>query len=112
MIVLAGFLKKIGTDWVNAFPSKIINIHPALLPKYGGKGMYGTNVHRVVKENNETETGITIHFVNEAYDEGVFIFQSRVAISVSDTISDIAAKVHTLEQKHFPKVIYSLLKNT
>jgi len=111
LIVLAGFLWKIGPDWVRSFPSKIINIHPALLPKYGGKGMYGNYVHRAVKENNEKETGITIHYVNEEYDKGNFIFQARVSLSDQDNESDIAAKIHSLEQQHFPKIIASLLNN-
>ena len=86
LIVLAGFLWKIGSDWVKEFSNKIINIHPALLPKYGGKGMYGTHVHQVVKENRETETGITIHYVNEAYYEGEIIFQAKVTIEIEDSI--------------------------
>ena len=109
LIVLAGFLWKIGSDWVNEFSNKIINIHPALLPKYGGKGMYGTHVHQIVKENHETETGITIHYVNEAYDEGEIIFQAKVTIEIEDSIEIIASKVHELEQANFPKVIQNLL---
>ena len=109
LIVLAGFLWKIGSDWVKEFSNKIINIHPALLPKYGGKGMYGTHVHQVVKENRETETGITIHYVNEAYDEGEIIFQAKVTIEIEDSIEIIASKVHELEQANFPKVIQNLL---
>ena len=109
LIVLAGFLWKIGSDWVNEFSNKIINIHPALLPKYGGKGMYGKHVHQAVKENHETETGITIHYVNEAYDEGEIIFQAKVTIEIEDSIETIASKVHELEQANFPKVIQNLL---
>ena len=109
LIVLAGFLWKIGSDWVNEFSNKIINIHPALLPKYGGKGMYGKHVHQAVKENHETETGITIHYVNEAYDEGEVIFQAKVTIENEDSIEIIASKVHELEQANFPKVIQNLL---
>ena len=109
LIVLAGFLWKIGSDWVKEFSNKIINIHPALLPKYGGKGMYGTYVHQAVKENHETETGITIHYVNEAYDEGEVIFQAKVTIENEDSIETIASKVHELEQANFPKVIQNLL---
>ena len=109
LIVLAGFLWKIGSDWVKEFSNKIINIHPALLPKYGGKGMYGTHVHQAVKENHETETGITIHYVNEAYDEGEVIFQAKVTIENEDSIEIIASKVHEFEQANFPKVIQSLL---
>ena len=109
LIVLAGFLWKIGSDWVKEFSNKIINIHPALLPKYGGKGMYGTHVHQAVKENHESETGITIHYVNEAYDEGEVIFQAKVTIENEDSIEIIASKVHKLEQANFPKVIQNLL---
>ena len=109
LIVLAGFLWKIGSDWVKEFSNKIINIHPALLPKYGGKGMYGKHVHQAVKENHETETGITIHYVNEAYDEGEIIFQAKVTIENEDSIETIASKVHELEQANFPKVIQNLL---
>ena len=109
LIVLAGFLWKIGQDWVQAFPGKIINIHPALLPKYGGKGMYGQYVHQAVKDNRETETGITIHYVNEAYDQGAIIFQKEVSLHPDDSTEEIAAMVHQLEYAHFPKVIYSLL---
>lgn len=109
LIVLAGFLWKIGSDWVKEFSNKIINIHPALLPKYGGKGMYGTHVHQAVKENHESETGITIHYVNEAYDEGEVIFQAKVTIENEDSIETIASKVHELEKANFPKVIQNLL---
>ena len=109
LIVLAGFLWKIGSDWVKEFSNKIINIHPALLPKYGGKGMYGKHVHQAVKENHETETGITIHYVNEAYDEGEVIFQAKVTIENEDSIETIASKVHELEKANFPKVIQNLL---
>ena len=109
LIVLAGFLWKIGSDWVKEFSNKIINIHPAILPKYGGKGMYGTHVHQAVKKNHETETGITIHYVNEAYDEGEVIFQAKVIIENEDSIEIIASKVHKLEQANFPKVIQNLL---
>ncbi len=111
-IILAGFLWKIPKNILTAFPNKIINIHPALLPKYGGKGMYGMHVHNAVKANNETETGITIHYVNENYDEGAIIFQAKTALTAEDTSEKIAAKIHLLEQQHFPKVIENvLLKN-
>lgn len=110
-IVLAGFLWKIPQKIVNAFPNKIINIHPALLPKYGGKGMYGMNVHKTVKANNEKETGITIHYVNENYDEGAIIFQAKTSISPSDSPEDIANKIHVLEYEHFPKVIEEVILN-
>ena len=111
-VVLAGFLWKIPQDFVLAFPNKMVNIHPALLPKYGGKGMYGMNVHKAVKENNETETGITIHFVNEHYDEGGIIFQAKTQLTVKDSPEDIANKIHELEYAYFPKVIEeTILKN-
>lgn len=104
-IVLAGFLWKVPEAIIKAFPNKIVNIHPALLPKYGGKGMYGMHVHEAVKKNGEKETGITIHYVNENYDEGSIIFQKRVLIYPEDTPETIAAKVHELEYEYFPKVI-------
>lgn len=109
LIVLAGFLLKIPSDLVAAFPRKIINIHPALLPKYGGKGMYGKYVHTAVKAQGESETGITIHFVNEHYDEGAIIRQFKVSISEEDTVDQITAKVQSLEQNHFPQVIEEIL---
>ena len=109
-IVLAGFLWKIPNTIIKLFPNKIINIHPALLPKYGGKGMYGMHVHKAVKDNNEKETGITIHFVNENYDEGAIIFQKKTVIIRSDTPTQIAKKIHALEQEYFPNVIDSLLE--
>ena len=110
LIVLAGFLWKIPTKMVQAFPSNIINIHPALLPKYGGKGMYGNHVHQAVKDSNEPETGITIHYVNENYDEGAIIFQAKTLVKPADSVEDIAQKVHSLEYEHFPKVIEKLLR--
>ena len=109
LIVLAGFLLKIPGDFVKSFPNKIINIHPALLPKYGGKGMYGMHVHNAVKENKEAETGITIHYVNENYDEGAIIHQAKTSVLDSDSPEDIAHKIHLLEYEHFPKVIEKLL---
>jgi phosphoribosylglycinamide formyltransferase-1 len=108
-IVLAGFLLKIPKKIIALFPNKIINIHPALLPKYGGKGMFGMHVHQEVKKNNEKETGISIHYVNEKYDEGNIIFQKSIAINPKDTPIDIANAVHKLEYKFFPKIIDSLL---
>lgn len=108
-LVLAGFLLKIPTNLIQAFPDKIINIHPALLPKYGGKGMYGAKVHEAVKEAADQETGITIHLVNENYDEGKIIFQAAVPILPDDSAETIAKKVHQLEYKYFPNVIESLL---
>ncbi len=110
LIVLAGFLWKIPEIFIESFPNQIINIHPALLPKYGGKGMYGEHVHRAVKENQEVETGITIHFVNENYDEGAIIHQSTTTLLPSDDVDEIAQKVHQLEYEHFPKVIEQVLR--
>lgn len=109
LIVLAGFLWLIPERMVKAFPDKIINIHPALLPKYGGKGMYGDKVHETVIANHEKESGITIHFVNERYDDGNIIFQAKCEISPTDKPEDLAKKIHELEYKHFPKVIEKLL---
>ncbi|MDE3124045.1 MAG: phosphoribosylglycinamide formyltransferase [Bacteroidota bacterium] len=104
-IILAGFLWKIPLTLIEVFPHRIINIHPALLPKYGGKGMYGIKVHQAIAEAGESETGITIHYVNEHYDDGPPIFQATCAIAPSDTPEQIAQKVHALEYAHFPKVI-------
>jgi phosphoribosylglycinamide formyltransferase-1 len=109
LIILAGFLLKFPQNCIEAFPNKIINIHPALLPKFGGKGMYGMNVHRAVVENNESETGITIHYVNENYDEGNIIFQKSVPLLGNETPEEVAAKVYELEQKWFPEVIENIL---
>lgn len=108
-VILAGFLLKIPQNLIEAFPDRIINIHPALLPKYGGKGMYGMHVHEAVKASGDKETGITIHLVNEHYDEGKIIFQAAVPISNEDSAEEIAGKVHALEYKYFPNVIESLL---
>jgi len=111
-VILAGFLWKIPKKILEAFPNKVINIHPALLPKYGGKGMYGMHVHNAVVENREKKTGITIHYVNENYDEGAIIFQKSFEILESDTPDDVAEKIHKLEQENFPKVIEKvILKN-
>lgn len=109
LIVLAGFLWKVPENILQEFPNKIINIHPALLPKYGGKGMYGMKVHEAVIRNQESETGITIHYVNENYDEGAIIFQSKCKIDPSDSAEKVAAKIHNLEMEHFPKVVESIL---
>lgn len=108
-IVLAGFLWKIPEYLIQLFPDKIINIHPALLPKYGGKGMYGMHVHNAVVENKEEKSGITIHYVNEHYDEGTIIFQAETEVLISDTPEDVAAKIHELEYKHFPRIIEKVL---
>ena len=109
LIVLAGFLWKFPEKILNEFAGKVINIHPALLPKYGGKGMYGKYVHEAVVANNETETGITIHYVNENYDEGAIIFQTKCGISPEDSPEDVADKIHELEMEYFPNVVESLL---
>ena len=109
LIVLAGFLLKIPLDFTTAFTDKIINIHPSLLPKHGGKGMYGDRVHQSVKDAGDRETGISIHYVNEHYDEGSIIFQARVKVGEQDRIQQIANKVHQLEYKHYPEVIENLL---
>ncbi|RTL47641.1 MAG: phosphoribosylglycinamide formyltransferase [Sphingobacteriales bacterium] len=104
-IILAGFLWKVPLRLIEAFPHRIINIHPALLPKYGGKGMYGIKVHQAIAEAGESVTGITIHFVNEHYDDGPPIFQTTCSVAPTDTPEQIAQKVHALEYAHFPKVI-------
>ncbi|MBA4135541.1 MAG: phosphoribosylglycinamide formyltransferase [Flavobacterium sp.] len=109
LIVLAGFLWKMPDVIVHQYPNKIINIHPALLPKYGGKGMYGMKVHQTILENKEKETGITIHYVNEHYDEGEFIFQQNINIEDCQSPEEIAVKVQALEHEHFPKTIERLL---
>ena len=109
-IILAGFLPKIPTYLIDQFPNRIINIHPALLPKFGGKGMWGHHVHEAVKAAGETESGITIHFVNPELDAGEHIAQFSVALSPDDTPEDIADKVHELEMKHYPSVIEQVIK--
>lgn len=108
-IVLAGFLLQLPKEIIEKYPNRIVNIHPALLPKYGGKGMFGMHVHQAVKENHETETGITIHYVNENYDEGAIIFQQTTKVNPEDTPESIARKVHDLEYEYFPKIIQQLL---
>lgn len=110
-IVLAGFLWRVPATIVEAFPKKIINIHPALLPKYGGKGMYGMNVHKAVVENREKESGITIHYVNENYDDGAIIFQQSVKLDANDTPEKVAEKIHELEYEYFPKVVENVILN-
>lgn len=111
-IVLAGFLLLVPKYIISRFPKKIINIHPALLPKYGGKGMYGHHVHEAVKVAGDTISGITIHFCNEKYDEGDYIFQAQCPLSPDDTPQDIARKVLALEHKHFAQVIEKVVVNT
>ena len=109
-IVLAGFLWKIPSDLIKAYPHKIINIHPALLPKYGGKGMYGDRVHETVLAARERESGITIHYVDEIYDNGQVIFQAKCSIDEKDTPTQLAQKIHALEHRHYPEVIEQVLQ--
>ena len=109
-IVLAGYLKKIPEALIKQFPNKIINIHPALLPSYGGKGMYGKHVHEAVIANHEKQSGITIHFVDEHYDNGDIIFQAACEVSPEDTPESLASKVHELEYAHFPRVIHEAIE--
>ncbi len=111
LIVLAGFLWLIPENILKKYNNKILNIHPALLPKYGGKGMYGMNVHKAVKDNKEKETGITIHVVNENYDEGDVVFQAKCEVINEDTPETIAEKIHKLEYEHFPKQIERYLES-
>ncbi len=112
LIVLAGFLLLIPEYLIEAYPARLINIHPALLPKYGGKGMYGIHVHTAVKEANEKESGITIHYVDQHYDEGRYIFQSKVKLSEEDTPEDIARRVLALEHHFFPRVVAGLVRKS
>lgn len=108
IVALAGFLMMIPAFLIERYEGKIVNIHPSLLPKYGGKGMYGRHVHEAVVAARETETGITIHLVSERYDEGAILLQARVALSPTDTPADVAAKVHALEHHHYPRLLASL----
>ena len=108
-VVLAGFLWLLPTYLVRAFENRMVNIHPALLPKYGGKGMYGMRVHEAVKKAGDTETGITIHYVNEQYDDGDIVFQAKCPVSREDSPEDIAQNIYRLEHRHFPEVIEKLL---
>jgi len=109
LIILAGFLLKLPNTIVNSYNKRIVNIHPALLPKYGGKGMYGMHVHRAIIENKENVSGITIHYVTSNYDEGPIIFQKEVSIDPSDSAKDLANKIHILEMNYFPKVVEKIL---
>ena len=111
VIVLAGFLWLFPSKIIKKFPNRVINLHPALLPKYGGKGMFGERVHKSVIENKEKNTGITIHYVNENYDEGKIIFQTSIPVIPNETPLGLAEKIHELEYRHFPKVIENILKN-
>lgn len=108
-IVLAGFLWLVPENIIKIFRGRIINIHPALLPKYGGKGMYGEAVHKAVVENRDSESGITIHYVNSHYDQGDIIFQAKCRVEPTDTPETLAVKIHALEYKHFPGVIEELV---
>ena len=110
-IVLAGFLPLIPNFLVEAYPRRIINIHPALLPKYGGKGMWGRHVHEAVKEAGETETGMTVHYVTPVCDSGEIIAQYRVALSPEDTVDDIAEKEHLLEMEHYPRIVEQVIND-
>ena len=111
LIVLAGFLLLVPSNIISAFPNRIVNIHPALLPKYGGKGMYGDNVHNAVIANKEQESGITIHYVNEKYDEGDIIFQKSCPVLPDDSAESLAKRIHQLEYECFPEVIFNIIKN-
>jgi phosphoribosylglycinamide formyltransferase 1 len=110
LIVLAGFLWLIPDHLLKNYRNRIVNIHPALLPKYGGKGMYGMKVHEAVVANKEKETGISIHYCNEEYDRGEIIFQAKCTVEPSDTPEMVAQKIHKLEYEHYPKVIEMILK--
>ena len=112
LIILAGFLWLIPDFIIKQFPNKIINIHPALLPKYGGKGMYGSFVHETIIKAGEKESGITIHYVNEYYDEGMTIFQVKCPVKETDTPDALATRIHQLEYQHYPEVIEKMLDTT
>ena len=109
LIVLAGFLWLVPADLIRAFPNRMINIHPALLPKYGGKGMYGRHVHEAVIANGDRESGISIHFVNEVYDDGRIILQAKCPVKPEDTPESLAARIHELEYEHYPLVVEDIL---
>jgi phosphoribosylglycinamide formyltransferase-1 len=110
LIVLAGFLWLIPLNLIRAYPGRIINIHPALLPKYGGKGMYGARVHEAVIQSGDKESGISIHYVNEKYDEGSIIFQAKCEVMQNDTPDTLSQRIHQLEYKHYPEIIEKLIK--
>ncbi len=109
LVVLAGFLLRVPDDMLMSYPNRVLNIHPSLLPKYGGKGMFGDNVHKTVVENKETESGVTIHFLNERFDEGEHIAQYKCEVWPTDTPEEVASKVHALEYEWYPKVIEKVL---
>ena len=110
VVILAGFLLKIPSTMIDSYPNRIINIHPSLLPKYGGKGMYGNNIHKAVIENKETESGISIHFVNQNYDEGKIILQEQCAISSDESVETLTEKIRELEHTYFPNTIEKIIK--
>jgi phosphoribosylglycinamide formyltransferase-1 len=110
-IVLAGFLWLVPENILERYKNRIVNIHPALLPRYGGKGMYGDKVHKAVLENRDSESGITIHYVNKYYDEGDIIFQTKCKVNKDDTVESLASRVHELEYEHYPRVIEKLILN-
>jgi len=110
VIILAGFLLKLPTIMVDSYPNRIINIHPSLLPKYGGKGMYGSNIHKAVIKNKDTESGISIHFVNQNYDEGKIILQEKCSISANESVETLKYKIHKLEHNYFPVAIEKTIK--
>ena len=111
LLILAGYLKKIPDKLVDSYPKRIVNIHPSLLPAYGGKGMYGSRVHRAVLEAGEKQSGITIHYVNEQYDEGEVIFQETLSIDPEWKIEELQGAIHALEHTYFPQVIENICKN-
>ena len=110
VVILAGFLLKVPSKMIDSYPNRIINIHPSLLPKYSGKGMYGNNIHKAVIENKETESGISIHFVNQNYDEGELILQERCAISSDESVETLTQKIRELEYSYFPNAIEKTIK--
>lgn len=110
-IILAGYLNLISQPWLNTFPNRIINIHPALLPKYGGKGMYGHHVHEAVITNKETYSGITIHLINEHYDEGQYLLQATCPVRLNDTADSLAKRIHSLEHRFFAPTIEQFIRN-
>jgi phosphoribosylglycinamide formyltransferase 1 len=112
LVVLAGFLRLIPAEMVRAYPRRILNIHPALLPKYGGKGMYGMHVHRAVIAKAEPESGITIHYVNERYDKGEHLFQAKCPVLPNDTPESLAARIHALEHAHYPQVVEEVVRGS
>ena len=111
LIILAGFLLKMPAEIINSIKNRIINIHPALLPSYGGKGMYGINIHRRVVENNELFSGLTIHYVNKDYDKGAIIFQKKVELSKNESAETLSKKILKLEHLHYPRIIEKLLED-